>query len=68
MEKMKRILAALMVGTSLFALTACGGSDGETAQEGGEGGEEAVEKIVIQAGYGNNPGEPTDLAMQRWKR
>lgn len=66
MEKMKRILAALMVGTSLPSLTACGGSDGETAQEGGEGGEEAVEKIVIQAGYGNNPGEPTDLAMQRW--
>lgn len=65
MKKMKRILALLMVGASLLGLTACGGDDLGT-QEGGSTGEESAEKIVIQAGYGNNPGEPTDLAMQRW--
>ena len=47
MKKMKRILAALMIGASLFTLTACGGSGGsgggassggEAADSGGEGG------------------------------
>ncbi|MDD3347969.1 C4-dicarboxylate TRAP transporter substrate-binding protein [Oscillibacter sp.] len=70
MEKMKRVLAMLMIGASLMGLTACGGSKKEEAPaQGGETAapEAPAEKIVIQVGYGNNPGEPTDLAMQKWQ-
>mgnify|MGYP002237079138 CR=1 FL=1 len=40
--------------------------DDEIVKTGGDDGD-AAEKIVIQVGYGNNPGEPTDLAMQKWQ-
>lgn len=68
MEKMKRLLALVMIMASVAGLSACGGSkDAQTDDaQGGDDGD-AAEKIVIQVGYGNNPGEPTDLAMQKWQ-
>ena len=57
MEKMKRLLALVMIMASVAGLSACGGSkDAQTDDaQGGDDGD-AAEKIVIQVGYGNNPG------------
>lgn len=42
MKKMKRILAALMIGASLFGLTACGSSGGSGSSNAGGGSQDAT--------------------------
>ena len=66
--KKKALAFAAMACSVAMLLSACGGSkDAQTDDaQGGDDGD-AAEKIVIQVGYGNNPGEPTDLAMQKWQ-
>ncbi|NLH70310.1 MAG: TRAP transporter substrate-binding protein DctP [Brooklawnia sp.] len=59
----RRTLLTLPVPVALgAALASCGGSS--TAPSGGEGG--GSTPITLQAGYENNPGEPIDLAMNKW--
>lgn len=56
-------MVALLV---LSLLTACGApakDASETAQK-----TEETKPVVIQIGYGNNPGEPIDLAANEWKK
>lgn len=57
--KAKKFLAMLMVGAALLGLTACGGSKQEAPK---------ADAVVVQIAYENNPGEPTDLAANEWKR
>ena len=83
MKKMKRILAALMIGASLFTLTACGGSGGSgggassgSSSGGGAasgGGSDASSggsepQVVVQIAYENFPGEPWDIACNEWAK
>ena len=82
MKKMKRILAALMIGASLFTLTACGGSGGSGggASSGSSGGGAASgggsdassggsePQVVVQIAYENFPGEPWDIACNEWAK
>ncbi len=72
MKKMKRFLAVLMVGATLFGLTACGGSKTPPAADGGQETPKeetpAAAPIVVQIAYENFPGEPTDLACNEWAR
>ena len=71
--KAKKFLAMLMVGTALFSLTACGGSKeeapkGDAPQQQTETEAPKADAVVVQIAYENNPGEPTDLAANEWKR
>ena len=80
MKKMKRILAALMIGASLFGLTACGSSGGSGSSNAGGGSQDAtggndadasgsgVALVVVQIAYENFPGEPWDLGCNEWAR
>ena len=75
MEKMKRILAVLMIGATLFGLTACGGSKQEEApkteapaQEQSQEAASTTPQVTVQIAYENFPGEPTDLAANEWAR
>ena len=55
---MKRILVGLLSGLLAIAMLAgCGGQ--QSASKDG--------KIVIQVGYENNPGEPFDQGVNKWK-
>ncbi|WP_295581234.1 C4-dicarboxylate TRAP transporter substrate-binding protein [uncultured Oscillibacter sp.] len=70
---MKRFLAVLMVGATLFGLTACGSKKEETPPAEGQQQQTpaeppAAEPIVVQIAYENFPGEPTDLACNEWAR
>ncbi len=62
-RKIAILLAALMVLSMLAACSApaqnSGAPDANKAEE---------KPVVIQIGYENNPGEPTDLAVNEWKR
>ncbi|MCI8400130.1 MAG: TRAP transporter substrate-binding protein DctP [Oscillibacter sp.] len=77
MKKMKRILAALMIGASLFTLTACGGSGGSgggaSSGSSSGGGSDASSggsepQVVVQIAYENFPGEPWDIACNEWAK
>ena len=75
MEKMRRILAVLMIGATLFGLTACGGSKQEEApkteapaQEQSQEAASTTPQVTVQIAYENFPGEPTDLAANEWAR
>ena len=65
--KAKKFLAMLMVGATVFSLTACGSSgSSSTAGSDNSGKQDAeapkADAVVVQIAYENNPGEPTDLA------
>ena len=71
--KAKKFLAMLMVGATVFSLTACGSSgSSSTAGSDNSGKQDAeapkADAVVVQIAYENNPGEPTDLAANEWKR
>ena len=73
--KAKKFLAMLMVGATVFSLTACGGSKQEAPkkeeapkQEQTQAEAPASPAVTIQIGYENNPGEPLDIACNEWKR
>ncbi len=55
---MKRILVGLLSGL-LAATTLAGCGGGQSATKDG--------KVVIQVGYENNPGEPFDQGVNKWK-
>lgn len=61
---MKRILMMIMaVAMTAIFFAGCGGSD-----DGKKDGATAkTEPVVIQIGYENNPGEPVDQALNKWK-
>lgn len=55
---MKRMLLALFSASlALFMLAGCGG--GQSASKD--------DKVVVQVGYENNPGEPFDQGVNKWK-
>lgn len=58
---MKKLISILLV--SMLLLTACGG---ETPKDSGDKGT-PNDVITIQVGYENNPGEPFDLGINKWK-
>ena len=71
--KAKKFLAMRMVGATVFSLTACGSSgSSSTAGSDNSGKQDAeapkADAVVVQIAYENNPGEPTDLAANEWKR
>lgn len=58
----RRVLVLFLVVVMASLLTACGGSEKQQA------GAPAKDKVVkIQIGYENNPGEPLDVALNKWK-
>ncbi len=60
MNKMKRIIIGALVALSAVLLLAgCGSGQQGAANKDG--------KITIQVGYENNPGEPIDKALNKWK-
>lgn len=66
---MKKIIA-LIVGLGMMTsmLTACGSSakqNGGQSQNAADAGK--TKPVTIQIGYENNPGEPIDLAVKKWK-
>lgn len=68
---MKKLSLILVVALLLSMLTACGASDNgsESPNNGNDTKEPAKQDAVtIQIGYGNNPGEPLDLAVNEWKK
>ena len=56
MKKMTKILALLLTLAMILSVGVLSAVQAFAADD----------VIVIQAGYGNNPGEPTDTAMQKW--
>jgi len=60
MKKLLAIMLVLLISVSVFV----GCSSDEDKSTSNSSDEDEV--IVIQAGYGNNPGEPVDLAMNKW--
>jgi tripartite ATP-independent transporter DctP family solute receptor len=57
---MKRVFLSLLVcALACTGLYAGGGAETSAAAEN---------KVVVQIGYENNPGEPVDLAIHEWKR
>lgn len=55
----KTLLIVMSMVLSMLLLTACGGQQAGTADK---------DKVVkIQIGYENNPGEPIDQALNKWK-
>ncbi|ERL03426.1 TRAP transporter solute receptor, DctP family [Mitsuokella sp. oral taxon 131 str. W9106] len=59
-NKMKRIIIGALVALSAVLLLAgCGSGQQGAANKDG--------KITIQVGYENNPGEPIDKALNKWK-
>lgn len=57
---MKRIIiGALVVLSAVLLLAGCGSGQQGAANKDG--------KITIQVGYENNPGEPIDKALNKWK-
>ncbi|SKC84418.1 C4-dicarboxylate TRAP transporter substrate-binding protein [Maledivibacter halophilus] len=65
MKKKSTILIVALLVMSLLA--ACGAPAKEDSPETAEKSEE-TKPVVIQIGYGNNPGEPIDLAANEWKK
>ena len=73
---MKRLAILLALVLVVMSLTACGAKEtpatetGTGTETGTETEAEAAETtpVTIQIGYGNNPGEPIDLAVNEWKR
>src|SRR5665647_1792445 len=60
---MRKKLALIMVLAMIMTLFAgCGSTD-----KSDEGVTPATETVVVKIGYENNPGEPIDLACQKWK-
>lgn len=77
MMKLKKTLAMLMAAVMVAGLAACGGgsapaSSGSSSAPASSGGSAApapeAKPVVVQIAYENNPGEPTDLAANEWKR
>lgn len=67
---MKKTIAILMMALMVISLfTACG-SPAEQKKDNASTQPDAEKKdeVVIQIGYGNNPGEPLDLAVNEWKK
>lgn len=62
MRKVMALILSCAVAASLFG---CGGAQ---SADGGQAGEAGGKKVRIMIGYENNPGEPIDLACQKWKR
>ena len=56
---MKKITLFVLILVASIVLMACG-SDSETKSEGSE------KTYVVKVGYENNPGEPFDLAVNKW--
>ncbi|MDR1317548.1 MAG: C4-dicarboxylate TRAP transporter substrate-binding protein [Spirochaetales bacterium] len=57
---MKRLFVSLLVIALAAASLYAGGSADSSAAAG--------QKLAVQIGYENNPGEPVDLAIHEWKR
>ena len=56
---MKRILlGAVSALLAAAMLTGCGSGQQSAAKDG---------KVIIQVGYENNPGEPFDKGVNKWK-
>jgi tripartite ATP-independent transporter DctP family solute receptor len=67
---MKRFVALLLAVLMVFAVVGCTPDEPAAPAEPNEeaGNEENVEPVLIQIAYGNNPGEPIDLAANEWAR
>jgi tripartite ATP-independent transporter DctP family solute receptor len=57
---MKRLFLSLLVFAAAFTGLYAGGASDTSAAAG--------QKVVVQIGYENNPGEPVDQAIHEWKR
>ncbi|QZY54361.1 C4-dicarboxylate TRAP transporter substrate-binding protein [Crassaminicella profunda] len=64
---MKKKSVILMVALLVMSLlTACGAPAKDSAETAKN--PEETKPVIIQIGYGNNPGEPIDLAANEWKK
>lgn len=62
---MKRILMMIMaVAMTAIFFAGCGGGGDDGKKDGAAA---KTEPVVIQIGYENNPGEPVDQALNKWK-
>lgn len=60
MKNKKLVIFLLLISLSLFPLLAA-------CESGGNNDTAGEEPVVIQIGYENHPGEPIDLAVNKWK-
>lgn len=64
MKKLFALCLSVLIAGSV--LTACGGSASSAPGAASAASGSPGTKVVIQAGYENNPGEPIDQAMHKW--
>ena len=58
---MRRILSIFLGAMLIIGMTLVGGCGGDKQAA------DSREKIVLRIGYENNPGEPLDVALNKWK-
>ena len=73
MKMTRKILALLLSVVMVLSLAACGkqndgtntGNDTNTGDDANNG--DTTAKVTLQVAYENNPGEPIDDAVNKWK-
>ncbi|WP_291633175.1 C4-dicarboxylate TRAP transporter substrate-binding protein [Clostridium sp.] len=65
MKKTKSIMALAL--TTIMGVSLLSGCAAKSTTDVKDSAKE-VKPVVIQIGYGNNPGEPLDLAVNEWKK